>query len=181
MPAGTRWQRYSDRYQSKRCRGTLRQVSRCRHQLYFVDTDRTNGAELRVLDTTTQAVSLVADINPGFGDAYVGKYGGIVAIGSKLYFTAFDPANGFELRWLDTSLASPVVNTISIVAGPDSSNPGEFGGFFVMGTKLFFDATDPRACNELRWIDTSLPSPVINTINIAGASTARMRVAMRRW
>ena len=99
------------------------------NNLYFVDTDRQNGAELRVLNAVTDSISLVADINPGFDDSYVGKYGGIATIGSKLYFTAFDPTNGFELRWIDTSLATPVVNTISIVAGPDSSNPGEFGGF----------------------------------------------------
>ena len=39
------------------------------NRLYFVDTDRHNGAELRVLDTVTESISLVADINPGFDDS----------------------------------------------------------------------------------------------------------------
>ena len=116
-------------------------------KFYFVDTDVVNGAELRELDLLTNSVSLVADINPGFGDAFIEQFG-IGIIGDSLYFTAYDPTHGNELRVLDTT--SNTFSTIDIYPGTESSDAGRHGGFVVIGTKLYFSANDPTMGQELR-------------------------------
>ncbi len=129
-------------------------------KLYFTAYDPTNGNELRVLDPATGVVSLAADIFTGSNDSYAGQYGGFIALGGKLYFTAADPFNGFELRVLD-----PTSGTVSLVAdiyaGSAGSEAGSSGGFTVLGGKLYFTAYDPTNGNELRVLD-----PATGTVSL---------------
>jgi len=90
-----------------------------------------------------------------------GYYGGFTAVGTKLYFTALDAANGYELRWIDTSVGSPTVNTLDIQAGPNSSVAGQYGGFTAVGTKLYFTAGKFGFGDELFVLqDTTDTTPV---------------------
>ncbi len=140
-------------------------------KLYFTAHDATNGSELRWIDTaqTSPTVNTI-NIASGAGSSYAGQYGGLTALDSKLYFTAYDATNGYELRWIDTTQASLTVNTINIASGPSSSSAGQFGGFAAVGSKLYFTAYDPTIGRELRWIDTTQTSPAVNTINIASGT-----------
>jgi len=136
-------------------------------KLFFPAYDPVFGFELRWIDTalTTPTVHTV-DINSGTGDSMPGYYGRYTTVGTKLYFTATDPSNGYELRWIDTAEAAPAIHTISVEDGAASSNAGEYGGFVAMGTKLYFTATNWATDCELRWIDTTAESPSVNTIDL---------------
>ena len=64
-----------------------------------------------------------------------GEDGGFVAVGDRLFFSAFDLEHGWELRWIDTTLNTPTLHTIDINPGNNGSNPGEGGGFITVGDK----------------------------------------------
>ncbi|MCL4207257.1 MAG: PD40 domain-containing protein, partial [Pirellulaceae bacterium] len=143
-------------------------------KLYYADTDLQHGTEIHVLDAMADTTSIVADINPGFGDSYAGQYG-FAVVGTKLYFSAYDPTNGHELRWIDTSAVAPTVNTLDIHSGSNGSYAGQYGGFTAVGTKLYFSASDATSGDELRWIDTAAAEPTVNTLDIhsgSGSSSA---------
>ncbi|MCA9029169.1 MAG: VCBS repeat-containing protein [Planctomycetaceae bacterium] len=141
-------------------------------KLYYIDADTQHGLELHVLDTTTQSTSLVVDINPGLGDSIAVGYGGFMLVGNNLYFTAYDPTSGYELRWIDTTEATPAVNTLDIETGSGSSYAGQYGGFIAVGDKLYFTASDSSNGFELRWIDTTEAVPTLHTLDIAGGTTS---------
>jgi len=141
-------------------------------KLFFSAYDPSNGYELRWIDTTQATPTVnVVDVNSGVGDSIAGYYGGFVAVGTQLYFTATDAGSGAELRWIDTTEATPSVHTIEVAGGASSSNAGQHGSFAVAGTKLFFAATDSAAGDELRWIDTLEASPTVHTLDIYGGAT----------
>jgi len=140
-------------------------------KLYFTAYDPTNGYELRWIDTTQADPSVqTIDIYAGSDNSDVGYYGGFQAVGSNLYFTAYDPTNGYELRWIDTTQAVPSVQTIDVYAGSASSDAGRYGGFQAVGSKLYFTAYDQTSGNELRWIDTAQANPIVQTIDIYAGS-----------
>lgn len=138
-------------------------------KLYYRDVTPETGAELFALDLTSGTASLVADINPGAGSSQVGEFGGFVGLGTKLYFSAYDAAHGFELRVLDTTDNS--IEVIDINPGVGSSNPGEHGGFFVLNSKLYFSAFDPSVGSELRIFDMTDQSIQTVDINPGGESS----------
>ena len=114
------------------------------------------------------------DIEPGSGGSRAGRYGGFVAVGNKLFFTADDGLHGRELRWIDTTLESPTLNTLDIELGSGDSFAGLHGGFAAVGDRLFFTATNNEFGYEPRWIDATLDEPIVNTIDIAdGQSDSR--------
>jgi ELWxxDGT repeat protein/VCBS repeat-containing protein len=123
--------------------------------LYFTAYDTANSYELRKLDGATDTVSLVADINPGSNGSFAGAYGGFIELDGNLYFTAFDPTKGYELRKLDgaTGTVSLVAN---IHAGSGSSFAGQYGGFVEFDGDLYFTAFDPTNGDELRKLDGSM-------------------------
>ena len=136
------------------------------NDLYYIDSDPQHGTELRVLDTETNSVSLVADINPGFASSGIGEFGGLVSVGSKLFFTANDGVSGPMLWWLDAGEANPTVNAIKVAGDYIFTNPGEFGGFTVIGSRLYFSAFDSSEGYELRWIDTAAPGQIVHTVSV---------------
>lgn len=141
--------------------------------LYFIDADPVHGAELRRLDLATDEVSLVADIATGITSAFNQNFDGFAHSNGKLYFVAYDVDHGTELRWIDTEMANPVVNTIDIKAGAGSSFPFGIHEFILAGDRLYFGASDDASGSELRWIDTGITNPVINTVEVeVGAGSA---------
>ena len=67
------------------------------NQLYFSADDSENGDELWVSDGTTEGTQLVKDINPG-SDYYNDSFPSyLTEFNNKLYFTADDGENGYEL------------------------------------------------------------------------------------
>ena len=146
-------------------------------KLYFSAFDQNDGAELRWLDTTEQLPvihTIPIEPGPGYGPALghsiPGIYGGFVTVGTRLYFDAWDSVHGSELRWIDSSEATPVVHTIDLFPGVSDSRPGERGGFATAPGKLFFFANDPVFGGEIRWIDTTSDSPTIQTLDITAGS-----------
>ncbi len=140
-------------------------------KLYFTATDPQFGSELRWIDTSVSLTAVsTLDINAGAASSAVGNFGGFIAFGSKLYFMAQDNAFGAELRWIDTSLETPILNTVDVVNGVDSSYAG-YSGRIAVGNKLFFTVSDPANGSGMRWIDMTLANPVINTINFSSGTT----------
>lgn len=122
---------------------------------YMFAADSEAGVELHALNPTTNELELVVDVNPGltdsfghFNDERRGESPDMVAIGELLYFNAFDPLHGFELRELNVRTGSLAV--FDVAPGFESSNAGFAGGLEVMDGQLFFSATDPVHGRELR-------------------------------
>jgi ELWxxDGT repeat protein len=82
------------------------------------------------------------------GSSSAGLYG-FVEFGGALYFTAYDPDNGHELRKYDGT----AVSLVDINPGTSGSHAGSFGGFIEFDGDLYFTAYDPVHGSELRRID----------------------------
>ena len=87
------------------------------------------------------------DINPGPSHG-LGFQADSIAAGDKLFFRASDATGNDELRWIDTTVATPTVNAVDLVSGSGGSFAGSSGGaqgfengFTVVGDQLFFTAT----------------------------------------
>lgn len=142
-------------------------LARVGDKLYFRASDRTHGNELRWIDLSLESPSVnTLDLNPGSGGSQAHEMGGFASIDDKLYFDAVDDPFGHELRWINTTEASPVVNTIDVASGSLGSDSGVHGGFVITNDRLFFNAFDVTFGSELRWIDTGLESPIVHTIDI---------------
>jgi ELWxxDGT repeat protein len=141
------------------------------NKLYF-NSQGFDGTQLRWIDSTEASplVRTAASFSYGSSPVYPGQFGGFTAVGNKLFFFASDTSRGSELRWIDTSLTSPTLNTIEIESGSTGSVTTNNGGFQVIGTKIYFAAKSTAIGNELRWIDASLATPVLNSINLDGSS-----------
>ncbi|MCA9031685.1 MAG: hypothetical protein KDA66_12805, partial [Planctomycetaceae bacterium] len=140
------------------------------NNLYFTAYDAIHGYELRWIDTTETTPALhTLDVHSGSLGSYAGLYGGFVAVGNTLYFTASELTIGYELRWIDITNASPILHTLDIHSGGASSFAGEAGGFTVVGTNLYFSAYD-SAGHELRWIDTAEETPTLHTLDLYSGS-----------
>lgn len=139
------------------------------NKLYYQDTTPEAGTELFAFDLNTGTAAMVADINPGAASSHVGSQGNFLAVGSNLYFSAFDVAHGFELRVLDTT--DNTVSLIDINPGLASSNAGELTGFFADGDRIYFNAIDDTIGNELRVLDTTDHSVASVDINVGTESS----------
>ncbi|WP_019505636.1 ELWxxDGT repeat protein [Pleurocapsa sp. PCC 7319] len=124
-------------------------------QLYFTANDGDNGDELWVSDGTTEGTQLVADIHPGssdYGNAYGSYISNFTEFSDKLYFTANDGENGFEL-WVSDGTTEGTQLLVDIRTG--TSNYGYYGSFPSSFTefndKLYFTANDGENGNEL-WV-----------------------------
>ena len=95
------------------------------------------------------------------------SYSNLRAVGSRLYFSAFDGTVGQEVRWIDTTLTTPTVNTLDFAAGTSSSDPNQFT---VVNDRLYFTSTTSAQGRELRWIQPSV-SNAIQTMEILPGSS----------
>ena len=137
---------------------------------YFSADDGSSGYELWAHDTSTSSTWRVADINSGSGNANPGYFAGFTAMGTRLYFDADDGSSGIELWAHDTSNSS-TWQVADINSGSGDAKPGNFAGFTVMGTRVFFDADDGSNGRELWALDSTNGSTWrVTDINTDGGS-----------
>jgi ELWxxDGT repeat protein len=129
--------------------------------LFFRANDGTHGYELWKSDGSASGTVMVKDINPDLvGDP--GSYPSfLTALGTTLYFSAYEPANGTEL-WKSNGTASGTVLVKDINAADEDGNPE---ALFAMGPTLYFNATDGINGLEL-WGVTPDNTPPTGTILI---------------
>jgi ELWxxDGT repeat protein len=117
-------------------------------KLYFSANDGVNGQELWVTDGTTAGTQLLKDINPGSSNSYPGLFGDLIELNGKLYFTANDGVNGFEL-WISdgTTAGTRLLKDIN----PGRNSLSLIDNFTKLNGKLYFTADDGVNGNEL-WV-----------------------------
>ncbi|MDP6416519.1 MAG: type IV pilin, partial [Gammaproteobacteria bacterium] len=122
--------------------------------LYFDAHEGNAGRELWSHNTVTGQNSLAADIRSGGNSgSNPGYYGGIMAVGTTLYFDANDNINGNEL-WAYETTNSSAWQVADINSGSGSSNPGQYMTILV-GDTIYFSANDGSSGIELWVHDTS--------------------------
>jgi ELWxxDGT repeat protein len=117
-------------------------------RLYFDADDGSSGTELWAHETTNSSTWQVADINSGGGHSYPGLHAGLTAVGTRIYFDAFDDSSNDAELWAHetTNSSTWLVADINSVG---SSSPGRYAGVTVVGTRLYFDANDGTSGYEL--------------------------------
>jgi flagellin-like protein len=109
-------------------------------RLYFDADDNVDGTELWAYETTNSSAWLAADIRSG-GSSNPGQYSGITAMGTRLYFDAYTDSSGREL-WAHETTNGSTWQVADISSGSNNGYPGFNAGLTVVGTRLYFDATD---------------------------------------
>ena len=142
--------------------------------LFFSATDGVNGTELWKTDGTSSGTVMVKDIHPGSDTsdpqnptANSSDPENLIAVGSTLYFTAFDATSGTELWKSDgTSSGTTLVKDINL--GSNGSSIYEMGAF---GSMLYLGASDGTNGTELWKSDgTSAGTTLVKDINPSGSS-----------
>jgi ELWxxDGT repeat protein len=95
---------------------------------------------------------MVKDILPGSSDSSPSD---LAAVGSSLYFRAYDVTNGTEL-WKSDGTEVGTVMVKDIQPGSPSSSPSNLTA---VGSKLFFGADDGANGNELWWLGAAQVAP----------------------
>jgi len=113
--------------------------------LFFMGYDAVHGHELWKSDGTEAGTVLVKDVRPGAESSVAGAMG---AIGGTAFFSADDGVHGFEL-WKSDGTESGTVRVKDIWPGPGTSSPGWYSGFALVGSTLFFEASDDLHRGEL--------------------------------
>jgi ELWxxDGT repeat protein len=131
----------------------LFQISALNDLVFYIRSGR-----LKWFDASTEAPFQVNDIGFLHIDATLAK------VGDRLYY---DSPSG-NWGWFDEDFS---------LGGVSKTVPGIFnvgdGGFFPVGDKLFFSGFDAQYGQELRWIDVTLDTPVVHTIDVnAGAASS---------
>jgi ELWxxDGT repeat protein len=132
-------------------------------KIYFQKSDAVYGNELFVHDPTTDSFDLVADLNPGAADSFPGR-DGFALVDDRLYFSAIDAEFGHELRWIDTTLTSPIVHTIDINIGPAHGFADGSMNLNKVDRFLYFVAKDASGISLMRMLDTTDASETVQAI-----------------
>lgn len=107
--------------------------------------DSISGYELWISDGTSAGTSLLKNIAPNsVGNNYYGAdvadYSGFTSFNGKAYFSAFTPANGYEM-WATDGTSAGTTMIADILPGPTSSYAG-YWGFASLNGGLYFIAND---------------------------------------
>jgi ELWxxDGT repeat protein len=119
-------------------------------RIYISIYGNVTGKELWVIETTNDTAWALADINPGTAHGDPGENGGMIVIGTRLFFDAWDGSNGREL-WAYETTNDTAWQVADINSGSSDSEAGSYSGFIVVGTKLYFSANDGSNGNEI-WV-----------------------------
>ncbi len=139
--------------------------------LFFSADDGVHGQELWATDGTVAGTRMVLDIFPG-APASLLSFGQIpgfqrfAALGSRLFFTAADAANDYEL-WASDGTAAGTTRVADINPGPGGSVPTLFEA---LGPLLLFKAQDGVSGTEL-WRTNGTESGTVQVKDILAGIT----------
>ena len=108
-------------------------------------SDTMNGTELWISDGTQAGTSMLKNICPGTnsnnGGAYPAEYSGFTVMNGKAYFSAYQPATGYEL-WVTDGTSAGTQIVADIWPGTGSSYAGYPYALSAFNGKLYFGAED---------------------------------------
>lgn len=141
-------------------------------RFYFVGADSSFTERIRWISTDT-GLTTINTVNLGTlsGTSW------LVTAGNRIYFRASDSPSGLEMRWFDTTLPTPTLNTLDLSPGL-ASTEFEFEYPAVKGNKMFYSARNFLGEKELRWVDTTSSSTIVNTLDlgIGGNNPSQFKV-----
>jgi len=111
-------------------------------QKFFVADDGRYGRELWVTDGTADGAHMVKDIHTGGGQGADQIYGGTA---NGVYFRGWSPNHGWEM-WFSDGTESGTIRLTDVTQGPSDTS---FDRFTVVGTRLFFEASDVSCCSAI--------------------------------
>jgi ELWxxDGT repeat protein len=123
-------------------------------KLYFTANDGESGYELFVSDGTAEGTQLLVDLYPeedNYGYSYGSFPNNLVEFNDKLYFTADDAENGYEL-FVSDGTAEGTQLLVDLYPGENNygfSNGSFPSNFVEFNDKLYFSANDGESGNEL--------------------------------
>ncbi|MEM9368149.1 MAG: LamG-like jellyroll fold domain-containing protein [Planctomycetota bacterium] len=120
------------------------------------------GLEPHILDPETGEITVI-DLNPGISGSNPEDF---AAFGSRVLFTAADPAFGDEVRWLDISENPTRVRTLDLTPGAASSGFPPTSEYALVGDRAYFLADRIDEGRELRWADLGDPVSEVNTLEL---------------
>ncbi|UBM58755.1 hypothetical protein LAG90_18300 [Marinilongibacter aquaticus] len=139
-------------------------------QLYFVASDGAGGPGLlgsyHLFKTDGTAISLVKRLNEESDPAPFG----FTVFNSKIYFTAKDPAHGYEL-WASDGTGAGTALVADMLPGPLASAPF---GLIAQEDKLYFAATDQANGYEPRYLDSGGQVHLVADIKTGPAGSLSM-------
>lgn len=122
-------------------------------RLFFKADDGQTGPELWVSDGTSAGTKLVVDLVPGTAGSrpgetpgFAGPYDSVVATDHELYFVAFTPEDGHEIRRLDFSTGAVSLVFDTNLGRSQSSGPSTF---VAVSGLVYFSAVDGMRSREL--------------------------------
>lgn len=127
------------------------------NKLYFFANDRLSGLELFEYDGTNPP-ALITDMEPGINNG-VAPEAGIINYNGNLYFSGFDQNTvKFQLAKYDLT-----TNTPTIVHVVSNTNHATITSLAVLGNKLYYNADDGIAGQEL-WMFDGTTSSLVDDI-----------------
>jgi ELWxxDGT repeat protein len=135
-------------------------------ELYFTADDDARGRELWKTDGTALGTTLVKDIRPGSGDAFLdSEEYAFISVGSFLYFSAFDGVHGIELWKTDgTELGTVMVKDIK--SNNSFPNGDYITKFAAIGSTVYFVLETEEEGSEIWMSDgTEMGTVILDDIN----------------
>ncbi len=118
-------------------------------RMYFTANDGVSGRELYTSDGTAAGTRMVVDLAAGSSSSNPAH---LFALGARLVFSAFQPGIGWRLWASDGSAAGTVLlKDIDPSPSADEFSYNWHHVFCVVGSKLFFNGTDPLHGSAL-WV-----------------------------
>ncbi|MDF1799422.1 MAG: hypothetical protein P1V81_09625 [Planctomycetota bacterium] len=126
------------------------------NKVYFDAQDTIHGEELWCMDLTTEAVSLVIDLEPSTGSGPTN----LTRVGDRLAFTAYTATTGNEL-WITDGTAAGTQLIADTIPGASS---GFLSQLLASGDHLYFSAFTPSFGTEL-WMYDGVSASMLVDLN----------------
>ncbi len=143
--------------------------------IWFRANDGVVGSEVWTTDGTVVGTSLLTDIRVGAGNSLPSAFN---PVGSRVAFVADDGTNGGEL-WISDGTMAGTTLLLDINPGIDSGPLGSGDAFAVIGSTLYFSASNGNAFNGYElWKTDGTPAGTVMVKDInpgtAGSTSAPM-------